>query len=27
MAFKSEGKKMYLISVFATCCWSIHCKW
>jgi len=26
MAFKSEGKKVYAIFVFAKCCWSIHSK-
>jgi len=26
MVFKSEGKKMYPIFVFAKCCWSIHSK-
>ena len=26
MAFKSEGKEMYPIVVFAKCCWSIHSK-
>jgi len=24
MAFKIEGKEMYLIFVFAKCCWSVH---
>jgi len=24
MAFKFGGKEMYLIFVFAKCCWSIH---
>ena len=26
MAFKSEGKEMYAIFVFAKCSWSIHSK-
>jgi len=26
MAFKTEGKEMYPIFVFAKCCWSIHSK-
>jgi len=26
VAFKSEGKEMYAIFVFAQCCWSIHSK-
>jgi len=24
MAFKSEGKEMYPIFIFAMCCWSVH---
>jgi len=24
MAFKTEGKEMYPIFVFAKCCWSVH---
>jgi len=27
MAFKTEGKEMCRIFVFAKCCWSIHSKW